>query len=422
MTKTCADTPVPIETGEPSGTVIDVPATVRGAAQRTVAIFADPLLAPTLTFIPAQGKMMKRFNPCYVGPQLGAGEGLELPPDRTAVISSKRTSSSRFREFPFRFLGWSPGFFRRVKKFSPALVHAHFGPAALEALPLAQWLGVPLIANFHGGDATLDEKHFVQSEHYMHRRYWQRRKELMRDASLLLTCSNFIRSELIRKGFPESRIRVHYIGIDTDFFSPNVSVSREPIVLFVGSLVPSKGLLLLIQAMTEVQKRVPAVELVVIGDGRAREEAEKTASRVLRRCRFFGYEPASFVREWMNRAKVFCMPSHRAPDGSLEGFGRVFAEAQAMELPVVSFATGGIPEAVKDGHTGMLCPEKDIAALARSIVTLLQNETIWTAMSRAARHHVRREFDLKQCTRKLEDIYESVLAKSGNRGDAERGL
>jgi colanic acid/amylovoran biosynthesis glycosyltransferase len=421
MTKTYADTPIQKETEEPSGTFVDVPSGVRGVAQRTVAIFADPLLAPTLTFIPAQGKMMKRFNPCYVGPQLGAGEGLELPPDRTAVISTKRTSLSRLREIPFRLLGWSPEFFKSVKRFSPALVHAHFGPAALEALPLARWLGVPLIANFHGGDATLDEKHFVQSEHYMHRRFWRRRNELMRDASLLLTCSNFIRSELIQKGFPESRIRVHYIGIDTEFFSPSASISREPIVLFVGSLVPSKGLLLLIQTMAEVQKRMPVVELVVIGDGPLREDAEKMASRVLRRCRFFSYKPASSVREWLNRAKVFCMPSHRAPDGSLEGFGRVLAEAQAMELPVVSFATGGIPEAVQDGNTGILCAEGDAGALARNIVTLLENESVWTAMSRAARHRVCREFDLKRCTEKLEDIYESVLEKSGNRGVAERG-
>jgi colanic acid/amylovoran biosynthesis glycosyltransferase len=420
VTKIYADMPVQTETNEPSGTFVDVPAPVRGAAQRTVAIFADPLLAPTLTFIPAQGKMMKRFNPCYVGPQLGAGKGLELPPDRVAVISSKRNSLSRLREIPFRLMGWSPGFFRSVKKFSPALVHAHFGPAALEALPLARWLGVPLIANFHGGDATVDEKYFVQSKHYMHRQFWRRRKELMRDTSLVLACSNFIRSELIQKGFLESRIRVHYIGIDTDFFSPNASVSREPIALFVGSLVPSKGILLLIQAMAEVRKMVPAVELVVIGDGPLRDDAKKMASRGLRRCRFFGYKPASFVREWMNRAKVFCMPSYRAPDGSLEGFGRVFAEAQAMELPVVSFATGGIPEAVQDGNTGILCPEGDVGALARSIVTLLENESVWTAMSRAARLRVRREFDLKQCTMNLEDIYEDVLAKSPIHGPRSR--
>lgn len=387
--------------------------------RRTVAIFADPLVAPTLTFIPGQGKMMKRFNPCYVGPQLGAANGFELPSARTVVISSKGTPFDRLREIPFRLVGVSPGFFRKVKSFAPALLHAHFGPGALGALPLAKWLGVPLIANFHGGDATVNEEHFLQSEHYMNRRFGRRSKDLIRGASLLLTCSHFIRAELIRKGFPESRIQVHYVGIDTDFFSPDASISREPVVLYVGSLVPSKGPLLLIQAMAEVQKRLPGAGLVVIGDGPMRAEAETMAARVLRNYRFLGYQPAPFVREWMNRAKVFCMPSHRAFDGSLEGFGLAFAEAQSMELPVVGFAAGGVVEAVDDGVTGMLCPEKDVPALVRSLVLLLENENAWRAMSRAARLRVCQEFDLRQCTKKLEDIYEEVLDARKKLGTAE---
>jgi colanic acid/amylovoran biosynthesis glycosyltransferase len=411
--------PIQIEVEAGSGTPTDVSLAECFPAQRTVAIFADPLLAPTLTFIPAQGKVMKRFKPCYVGPQLGTAEGLELLRERTVVISSRRTPLGRLREIPFRFAGWSPGFFRRVKQLRPALIHAHFGPAAVEALPLARWLGIPLIANFHGGDATVEANYMLRSEHYMHRRFWRRREDLVRQASLLLTCSEFIRSELIHKGFPKSQILVHYIGIDTEFFSPDPAIPREPVVLYVGSLVPCKGLLTLIQAMVEVQKRVPDVELVVIGDGSMRAEAETMAGRVLRKFRFFGYKPASFVRQWMNCARVFCMPSHRAADGSLEGFGLAFAEAQAMELPVVSFAAGGIPEAVQDGNTGILCSEGDAPALVRSLVLLLQDEPIWKAMSHAARHRVCREFDLRRCTNKLEDIYESVLSGEEKSGGAD---
>jgi colanic acid/amylovoran biosynthesis glycosyltransferase len=129
----------------------------------------------------------------------------------------------------------------------------------------------------------------------------------------------------------------------------------------------------------------------------------------LRKYRFFGCKPASFVREWMNRAKAFSMPSYRAPDGNHEGFGLVFAEAQSMELPVVSFATGGIPEAVQEGSTGILCPEGDVGALVRSLELLLQDESIWKTMSHAARRRVCREFDVRKCTSKLEDIYEDIL-------------
>ncbi len=404
-----ADSAMQIETEVGSEAFTPAPPSSELLRKRTVAIFADPLLAPTLTFIPAQGQMMRRFSPCYVGPQLGAAEGRKLSPDRTVVLSSRRTLMHRLREIPFRLTGHSPTFFRRVKEFCPALIHAHFGPAAVEALDLSRWLGVPLIANFHGGDATLNEEHLIRSEHYMHRRFWRRRGELMRDARLLLACSEFIRSELIRKGFPESRIRVHYVGVDTQFFAPNRAIPREPVVLYAGSLVPSKGLPILIRAMEEVQKRVPDAELIVIGDGPLRLEAEALAKRLLRRPRFFGYKPATFVRDWMNRSKVFCMPSHRAPDGSSEGFGRVFVEAQAMELPVVGFASGGVPEAVRDGETGMLCREGDVAGLVHSLTMLLQDDTAWKRKSRAARMLACQQFDLRQCTDKLEDFYEGIL-------------
>jgi colanic acid/amylovoran biosynthesis glycosyltransferase len=387
-----------------------IPCEGESRVRRRVAIFADPLLAPTLTFIPAQGSMLKRFEACYAGPQLGRAEGFRLAPDRTIVISSGRTLMSRLGELRFRLTGKSPDFFCRVRELSPALVHAHFGPGAMEAIELARWLGVPLIANFHGGDATIEPRHFLHSRHYMHRKFWRRRKALMREANLFLACSEFVQRELIRKGFPEDKIRVHYIGIDTHFFSPEPGVRREPIVLYVGSLAESKGILTLIRAMTEVQKRIPDARLVVLGDGPLRAEAERQAARQLRNCQFLGFQRAVVVREWMNRARAFCMPSQRAADGSCEGFGLVFIEAQAMALPVVSFASGGIPEAVEDGKTGILCEAGDVKALARNLIFVLEDETAWKRMSRAARAHVCERFDLRERTGILENIYDEVLS------------
>ena len=93
----------------------------------------------------------------------------------------------------------------------------------------------------------------------------------------------------------------------------------------------------------------------------------------------------------------------------------VFAEAQATGLPVVSFASGGIPEAVDHEKTGFLAPERDVDALATYLLCLLENPTLWNTFSQQGQERVQRQFNLESQTRLLEDIYQNrVLASSGS--------
>jgi glycosyltransferase involved in cell wall biosynthesis len=112
----------------------------------------------------------------------------------------------------------------------------------------------------------------------------------------------------------------------------------------------------------------------------------------------------------MSRASVFCVPSVVAASGDAEGFGMVFIEAQAMGLPVVSTLSGGIPEAVKNGETGLLVPERDSAALAEAILRLMQDEELWQQYSLAGRKNVVNHFNLAQQTGRLENLFEQLLA------------
>jgi colanic acid/amylovoran biosynthesis glycosyltransferase len=380
----------------------------------TVAIFVEPLLAPSMTFVRAQASALTEFTAIYVSPQW-ASPSLELPPDRTVVLCSDPGASkflNRLRQVPFKVAGYDPFFFRRVAAHHPTLLHAHFGPAGLTALPLARWLKIPLIVTFHGFDVTVADAHLARS-HYRVRAYLRNRHVLEKEAALFIAVSRFVRKQLIARGFPEERILVHYTGVDRNFFVPAPSVLRGPVVLFVGRLTEKKGCAHLLQAMREVEDAVPAAELVVIGDGPLRDELEAVAKRTLRKCRFLGWLPAEAVRQWMNRARVFCVPSVRAPSGDGEGFGMVFAEAQAMGLPVASFSSGGVPEAVLDGATGLLAPEGDWRALAGNILALLKNDNLWSMMSEAGQRRVEQLFDLRKQTANLEEIYESFLEPSG---------
>jgi colanic acid/amylovoran biosynthesis glycosyltransferase len=122
------------------------------------------------------------------------------------------------------------------------------------------------------------------------------------------------------------------------------------------------------------------------------------------------------VRDRMSRASVFCVPSVVAASGDAEGFGMVFIEAQAMGLPVVSTLSGGIPEAVKNGETGLLVAEGDSAALAEAILRLMQDEELWQQYSLAGRRNVVNHFNLAQQTGRLENLFEQLLADPNKAG------
>jgi glycosyltransferase involved in cell wall biosynthesis len=101
-----------------------------------------------------------------------------------------------------------------------------------------------------------------------------------------------------------------------------------------------------------------------------------------------------------------------AKNGDSEGFGIVFAEAQACATPVVSFSTGGIPEAVAHGETGLLAPEGDWQSLASHLLLLLQNSELRMGLGFAGRRRVVSQFDLCKQTAVLEDLYDHAVVGS----------
>jgi glycosyltransferase involved in cell wall biosynthesis len=212
-------------------------------------------------------------------------------------------------------------------------------------------------------------------------------------------------------GFPESKLIVHYIGVDLHQFSAQHAPLKDEIVLFVGRLVEKKGCEHLLHAMRIVQRRVDKARLVVVGDGPLRGRLSELASGLGVRCEFLGVLSSSMICNQLNAAKVFCVPSVTARNGDSEGLGMVFLEAQAMGLPVVSFDHGGIPEAVCHGKTGLLAPEGNHEVLADHILRYLLEPEFASVCGRSGAERVRTGFDLRKQTEKLEQLYEDVIAE-----------
>ncbi len=369
-----------------------------------IIIFRCELMDWSETFIYAQSGHLRRYVPNYLGVR---SLGQLPPPPGPCLIVNRGGWLGGLRENAFKVWNVMPGLYGQLKRLRPALIHAHFGPDGASAVPLAGHLNVPLIVTFHGYDTAINRRNFSRYD-YITRAYVRRQGRLKRKGRVFIAVSESIKKRLLEQGFPPDSVIVHYIGVDTDFFRPAAAVRREPFVLFTGRLVEKKGCEYLIKAMSGVQAARPETRLVIAGDGALRPSLERQAERTLRNYTFLGMQTRAEVRALMNRAKVFCVPSISSnPDGA-EGFGMVFAEAQAMGLPVVSFNSGGVPEAVAHGETGFLAEEGDWEALAGNILHLMEDGQLWRRFSGNGQVRIRRHFDLARQTVLLENIYDGV--------------
>ncbi|MEO1400864.1 MAG: glycosyltransferase [Cyanobacteria bacterium J06635_1] len=376
-------------------------------------IYRDQLLPYSETFIPAQAGALTRYVPQYVGSSR-IGNLTHLSP--APIILGELVWPNSFWKLTYKLTGQVPGrWLWTLSQGQPHLLHAHFGGDGGFAAPLARRLKIPLVVTCHGYDATWATPP-LRGRDLVYRRgdffralLLHKRDAAFQRADQILAVSGFIRDQLMARRCPASKIRVHYIGVDLERFRPDQAITREPIVLFIGRLVEKKGCAYLIQAMARVQQTHPEASLVVIGEGPLRLQLEALAAQTLKRYQFLGQQAPDQVRHWLNRAMLIGGPSIVADSGDTEGLGMVFAEAQAMQVPVVGFATGGIPEVVHHGETGLLVPERDVNALGQAILDLWEHPEQRQRFAMAGRRHIEQNFDLHRNTQALEEIYDEVI-------------
>jgi glycosyltransferase involved in cell wall biosynthesis len=192
-----------------------------------------------------------------------------------------------------------------------------------------------------------------------------------------------------------------------------VTPGEDGLVVHVGRLVEKKGTLHLIRAMARVRKQCPRSRLIIIGDGplRALLVREVVKLGLGEAVSFLGALPNHEVLQWIRRAAILVVPSVVAQNGDTEGLPTVVLEAASQGVPVVGSNSGGIAEALKDNVSGFVVPEGDPVALADRICRLLGEEDMRFGMGHQARMLMESRFDLRDQSRKLEDIYDSVVPR-----------
>lgn len=166
-------------------------------------------------------------------------------------------------------------------------------------------------------------------------------------------------------------------GIRHDHGSAN-----GPLLLFVGRLVFEKGLDDLFRAVALLSEDGINANLIVAGTGQD-QEALQTLAHSLgldKNVSFLGWIAPDQVHSYMAAADIFVGPSKQSESGWREGLGLVFLESMAAGTPVVATASGGIPDIVQHGRTGLLVAEEAPGAIAAAITQLLSDPSLASQM------------------------------------------
>jgi len=284
-----------------------------------------------------------------------------------------------------------------LRDWRPLLVHAHFGRGGALALPIARALRIPLVVTFHGGDATKDKNY---RRHWLPTIFERRLAAVQREAALFICVSDFIRAELIRRGFPPEKLRVLHLGVEPPADPEPAAALPSRYVLFAGRLVEKKGAGYLIEAMRRLEAAGRDLQLVVVGNGPALAELKRRAAPLGNVC-FHGWMPNAELRRWMRGALAVCVPS-------------VVIEAMAEGAVVVGSRHAGIAEAIEHEWTGLLVPPQDSDAIAATLLRLIDEPGLRRDLGAHARAAAAEHFDAMTQSRRLEKLLLDV-ARSGTR-------
>lgn len=199
-----------------------------------------------------------------------------------------------------------------------------------------------------------------------------------------------------------ARMRQLVPGVDDEVFSPanaaagadvraRYGLSDRPVVVCVSRLMPRKGQDTLIRALPEVRRRVPGAALLIVGGGPYRSRLQKlvTTSGLTDDVVLTGSVPWAELPAHYAAGDVFAMPCRTRNRGlDVEGLGIVYLEASASGLPVIAGNSGGAPDAVRPGKTGVVVDGENIAAVASEVSRLLSERELAAAMGAAGRQWI----------------------------------
>jgi glycosyltransferase involved in cell wall biosynthesis len=320
---------------------------------------------------------------------------LSLPPWRKPLAFFQRRSAIQRLE-------------ALVNQLNPAMMHVNdiwWVPHTVRAIASSSYNPVPIVAHVR-----------QEIEPAKVGRYGLDRVETV------IAISRQIEKSLIAGGVSARKVRTVYSGIDlskkqsthdSQAIRQLIGVPNGAVLVgTVANLFSRKGYEVMVRALPAIVRAVPTVHYVIVGsddnDYAARLKRLAHELKIVDRVHIVGFQDP--VQPFLASLDLYVHPA------LMEGFGIAVVEAMAMGKAVVATTTGGLPEVVAQGETGLLVPPGDIEALAATVVALLEDPVRREEMGRSGSARAHERFSLDASVVHMEQLYSEVLAAQKGRG------
>ena len=287
-------------------------------------------------------------------------------------------------------------------------------PLALMSRAIRRKHDVPILAFTHGAEPTAAA---VPGGAAMMR--W-----MSRHVTAFTAVSRWAERQLRLAVGPRARVAQLPSGIDDERFRPDVSghsvreqyaLGPGPVIVCLSRLVQRKGHDQVIRALKGVAGEFPSVRLLIVGDGPDRPRLQRLALRegVSDLVVLAGAVPYEHLPACLAAGDLFAMPCRSRFRGlENEGLGAVFLQAAAVGRPAIAGQSGGAPEAVLHGDTGLVVDGRSVAAVEGAILRLLRAPEEARAMGERAAARVHADMTWAQMSGRLETLLQEVVSKA----------
>jgi len=305
---------------------------------------------------------------------------------------------------------------RLLRRLRPDILHIHGNKTALVGGIAASLAGVPVtVVTVHNFLIYQNAKRLKKAAASLIDR------RLAAHSDKIIAVSDSLKRSLVdTELFESSKISVIHNGIDIDKWRrpPGTKadlrarfglMTQDFVVVSIGRLVDWKGHDLLVEAAARSIPTRPNLKVIIVGDGPLFDELSKSIKDRKLEANIWLLGRVADTKPLLALSDIFCLPSKNEP------FGLVILEAMAAGLPVVAANSGGVPEIIEDGLSGVLVPSGDVAGLRGAIESLADNEGKRRQLAAAGLARVKERFTLDRVVERTEMIYRQVLK---NRHDA----